>query len=384
MNINSTAPNSKTKNNLLLTIQNNCGETLKLDTQNLTFLSQDVARTPVDAPLKFSATNADGKKYNLAFGQVNPQTGLVQSSSNSKFTLAPQEGIMLKGTGTLNGVAYDWKTANATLQLKDTANPIADKCLKSHISIIGVDTKKKANASVYVENTCDTPQSLKNKEISFLSQDLAGYPIALPKLSTTWSDGVNYSMTFSDNDGHYYVTTSLTPDAIVLPPHWGISASGIIPLHGAKYDYFTAERTMLVRDTTPANLSACFSGHVFVDPDATTATEIQVAVQNNCDTAQAVKDNIFSFVAQDVNKNPIWVSTLVANTTFPKALTYVMNFDALPDELNQMLRIITPIGSAPELVLQPHNTMTFEGTAPLMGQPFDLQTAEQSFKVTQQ
>lgn len=382
INLNSTTPNSKTKNNLLLTIQNNCSETLKLDTQTLSFLSQDVARTPVDAPLKFSATSADGKKYNLTFGQVNPQTGAVQSSSNSKFTLAPQEGIMLKGNGTLNGVAYDWKTANATLQLNDPVNPIADQCLKSHLTLLGVDTKKKANASIYVENTCDTPQSLKNKEISFLSQDLAGYPIALPKLSTTWSDGVNYSMTFSNNDGHYYVNTHLTPDAIVLPPHWGISVSGTIPLNGTKYDYFTAERTMLVRDTTPANLSACFSGHVFVNPDATTATEIQVAVQNNCDTAQAVKDNIFSFVAQDVNRNPIWVSTLVAQITMPQKLTYVMNFDALPDELNQILRIITPIGTAPDLVLQPHFTLTFKGTAPLMGQPFDLQTAEQSFKVT--
>lgn len=381
LNINATKPDSKTKNSLLLTIQNNCSETLTLNSQALTFLSQNIARTPVNAPLKFSATNADGKKYTLAFTEVNPQTGLVRSVDKSKFTLAPQEGIMLTGNGKLNGTAYDWKTANATLQLVDQNKPIADSCLKAHIMVDNPDAKKKNVATVYVENSCNYPQSLKNKEISFLSQDFAGYPIAITKLQGTFN-GASYSIALDNNDGHYYVANTLSPDFLVLPAHNGIQLSGAITLHGSKYDFFTAERTMLVRNTAPANLNACLGGHVFVSPEATTATEIQVAIQNNCDTPQAVKGNNFSFVAQDVNQNPIWVSTLVLQITSPQALTYVMNFDTLHDKENRISRTISSIDNAPELVLQPHNSFTFTGTAPLMGQPFDLQSAEQTFAVT--
>lgn len=382
INLNSTTPTSKTKNNLLLTIQNNCSETLQLNTKSLAFVSQDAARTPVNAPTTFSATDANGKKYTLSFGAVDPQTGLVQSTATKKFTLAPQEGIMLKGNGKLNGVVYDSKTANATLQIVDKTKSLADKCIKAHFMVDDPDAKDKNTATVYVENTCDTAQALKNKEISFLSQDFAGYPVGIPQLQGLASNNYNYSVYLNNSSGSFYVSSKIIPNNLVLEPHTGFQMTGDFPLHNSKYDYFTAERTMLVRDV-PAVANACLGGHVFVSPDATTATEIQVAVQNNCDTPQPVYGNDISFIAQDINHSPIWVSTLVAQITFPQKAVYVMNFDTVPDEQNRIHRFVTPIADAPELILQPHNTINFEGTAPLMGFGFDLPTAEQSFTVTQ-
>lgn len=359
INLNSTTPNSKTKNNLLLTIQNNCSETLEQNTKSLAFMSQDVKRTPINAPTTFSATADNGKKYSLKFGAVDPQTGLVQSIATKKFTLAPQEGIMMKGNGTLNGVAYDSRTANSTLQIIDKANPLADKCIKAHIMVDYPDAKKQNTATVYVENTCDTPQSLKNKEVSFLSQDYNSYPIAIPQLEGLASDKTNYSM-YLNNDGNFYVASKLIPNNLQLDAHSGIELTGSFPLNGSKYDFITAEKTMLVRDI-PAIPIECLSGHVFVDPEATSATDIQVAVQNNCDTPQPVYGNDISFIAQDINHSPIWVSTLVAQITFPQKATYLMNFDTVPDSENRMHRYITPVAGAPELFLQPHNTLTFEG-----------------------
>ncbi len=382
INLNSTTPNSKTKNNLLLTIQNNCSETLQLNTKSLAFMSQDVARTPINAPTTFSATADNGKKYSLSFGAVDPQTGLVQSVATKKFTLAPQEGIMMKGNGTLNGVAYDSKTANATLQIIDKANPLADKCIKAHMMVENPDAKKANTAIFYVENSCDVPQPLKGKEISFLSQDLAGYPVGITQIQGVAANNTNYSVPFNSAD--YYLYGKLAPDNLVLDPHQGVQLSSPITLHGSKYDFFTAERTLLVQNI-PATPSACLSGHVFVDPDATTMnTEIQVAVQNNCDSTQPVYGKDISFVAQDINNSPIWVSTLMVNTKgFAEASgIYTMNFDTQPDAQNRMHRFITPVKNAPELLLPAHQTLTFTGTAPLMGYAFDLQTAEQSFSVT--
>lgn len=254
INVNSLNPRSTTQNKLMLTVQNNCSVPLDLSKQTIAFVSQDTARTPVNAPTKFTGSGYD-QSYTLNFNAVDPQTGFVNSKKATNFVLQPQQGIMLTGTGKLDGVAYDWYSANASAQPRlKGVNPLADTCLKAHFMVDNPDaTGTETNtATIYLENTCNAKKSLKGKEITLVSQDMLNQQLGVPELtSPADASGKTYSMTLDQNVRYSFVSSEITPN-LTLPAHQGITLSGDFSLHGFAYDFFTAERTIIVRDIPTA------------------------------------------------------------------------------------------------------------------------------------